>query len=249
MVFKDYFSKQSEVYARYRPRYPEKLYALLAQIVAHQGLAWDCATGNGQMALGLAEFFERVVATDASADQIAKAIPHPKIQYAVAPAESSGLLSESVNLITVALAVHWFDRERFWQEVRRVLRPDGVLVIIGYAEIDLESLPMAGRQILETYREQMDPYFPSEIQLVKDGYRNLDFPFDEIYVTPPKMEMPWNAEQLIGNARSWSASQRFAEIHGEDTFNAFAQNLTEVLGEKMYTVRWPLFMRVGRKMF
>jgi ubiquinone/menaquinone biosynthesis C-methylase UbiE len=247
MVFKDYFSKQSEVYARYRPHYPEALYTLLAQLVENHSLAWDCATGNGQMALGLAEFFERVVATDASADQIAQAIPHPKIQYAVAAAESSGLPNESVDLITVALAVHWFDRERFWKEAHRVLRPGGVLTILGYAEIDLVDLPIRGRQILETYREQMDPFFPSEIQLVIDQYQGLDFPFDELHVHPPKMEMRWSAEQLLGNARSWSASQRFAEMHGEELFNTVARDLTEALGEETYTVRWPLFMRVGRR--
>jgi hypothetical protein len=92
----------------------------------------------------------------------------------------------------------------------------------------------------------MDPFFPSEIQLVNDRYQSLNFPFDELHVEPPKMEMCWSAEQLLGNARSWSASQRFAEMHGEELFNTFARDLIEALGEGTYTVRWPLFMRVGR---
>lgn len=246
MAFKDYFSKQSEVYARYRPHYPEELYAVLAELVERQNCAWDCATGNGQMALGLAKFFDYVVATDASADQIANAIPHLKVQYAVAAAECSGLPDRTVDLITVALAVHWFDRERFWQEVHRVLRPSGVLALVGYADIDLGNLPNVGRKIFETYLEWIEPYFPSEVQLVRDRYNNLDFPFIEVNAYPPKMEMQWSVEQLIGNARSWSASQRFVEVHGEDTFLAFAHELTEALGDETYTVRWPLFIKVGR---
>ena len=125
MRFEDHFSKLAETYAQYRPHYPADLFAYLAQQTPEHALAWDCATGSGQAAFDLVNYYDQVIATDASAEQVSRARPHERITYRVEPAEGTSLAPKSVDLITVAVAVHWFDFERFYQEVRRVLRPPG----------------------------------------------------------------------------------------------------------------------------
>src|SRR5262245_38403499 len=124
--FKDHFSTVASNYALYRPRYPAELFAYLATLVPTCEFAWDCATGSGQAAVALAAHFKRVIATDASATQIANGETHPRVEYRVAPAEQSGLAAASVDLLTVAQALHWFDLPRFFVEANRVLRPRGV---------------------------------------------------------------------------------------------------------------------------
>ncbi|MDX1378106.1 MAG: class I SAM-dependent methyltransferase, partial [Anaerolineales bacterium] len=132
MKFEDHFSTQSRQYAQFRPQYPNAIYAYFASIVPGYALAWDCGTGNGQAAVGLAQYFEQVYATDASADQIAHAYPHPKVEYRVESAEQVALETASVNLVTVAQAVHWFDFDKFYAEVNRVLEPGGILAVWTY---------------------------------------------------------------------------------------------------------------------
>src|SRR5215469_10467827 len=127
-AFKDHFSGHAADYSRYRPgAYPAALFKALAALAPDRGCVWDCATGNGQAALGLAELFERVEATDASDKQIAASTPHPRIHYSMAPAEKSGLPDKSVSLVNVAQALHWFDLPRFYAEVRRVAKPQALL--------------------------------------------------------------------------------------------------------------------------
>ena len=142
--FVDHFSVVSTVYARFRPRYPEALF-WLAQVAPGRELALDCATGNGQAAVGLAGHFARVIATDASAAQIEAAAATPRVEYRVAPAEASGLPDASCDLVCAAQALHWLDRPAFFAEARRVLVPGGVVAFWGYlrlrtgdAELDAE---------------------------------------------------------------------------------------------------------------
>jgi ubiquinone/menaquinone biosynthesis C-methylase UbiE len=144
----DHFSRQAPLYARHRPRYPAGLFAYLAAAAPGHRLAWDCGTGSGQAAVGLAEHFEQVVATDLSAEQIAHAMPHPRIRYVIAPADrvetaqTMGLEPQSVDLVTAAQALHWFDLDRFYAEVRRVLRPGGLLAV-SEELIEPEYVPLA----------------------------------------------------------------------------------------------------------
>ena len=127
--FEDNFSKQADVYARYRPPYPAALYEWIASIAPGHAVAWDCGTGNGQAAIGLTRHFRSIIATDPSTAQIANAPAHPQIEYRVARAEESGLADQSVDAITVALALHWFDLDQFYAEARRVLKPGGKLAV------------------------------------------------------------------------------------------------------------------------
>src|SRR5512145_799814 len=131
--FEDHFSEHSKQYAQYRPRYPNEIYAYLASLTPGHSLAWDCGTGNGQAAVGLADYFDKVHATDASAEQIALAYPHANVEYHVEPAEHVSLRDASADLVTVAVAIHWFNFDEFYREVRRVLKPDGVLAAWTYS--------------------------------------------------------------------------------------------------------------------
>src|SRR5262245_62484360 len=149
--FKDHFSKQAAGYAQFRPRYPQDLFEYLGSIAPSRQLAWDCATGNGQAAVGLASVFDRVIATDASERQISNAQSLEIVEYRVAPAENSAIESETVDLIMVAQALHWFDLDSFYAEARRVLKPDGILAASAY---NLLHIGQAIDEIVNRYRSE-----------------------------------------------------------------------------------------------
>src|SRR5687768_2451412 len=202
-VFADHFSSVAEGYASYRPQYPAALFAYLAELASSRALAWDCAAGSGQATQGLIPWFDRIVATDASAAQLAGAPPHPKVTYHVATAESSGLVEASANLVTVAQAAHWFDHDRFHAELRRVAAPDGVIAIWCYG---LHRISPAIDDVIDAfYRNVIGPYWPPQRALIEAGYRTIPFPFDEL--SPPAFEMTarWTFPQLLGYLRTWSA--------------------------------------------
>ncbi|MCC7343301.1 MAG: class I SAM-dependent methyltransferase [Deltaproteobacteria bacterium] len=244
MAFQDHFSSLATDYARYRPRYPEALFRYLAGLAPRRSMAWDCATGSGQAALGLAEFFERVVATDASDAQLSRAEPHARVEYRAAPAEASGLAAASVDLVTVAQALHWFDLEKFYTEVRRVARPGGILAVWTYALFRCDRAVDAA--IGDFYDGILGGYWTPERRLVEQGYRTLPFPFRE--GKPPEfaMEARWSPAQVLGYLGTWSALKRYREAQGRDPLPELAQKLHTVWGkEEVRTLRWPLFLRWG----
>lgn len=243
--FKDHFSSASDAYAAFRPTYPAALYAWLAGLCGMRATVWDCATGNGQAARGLAAHFGRVVATDASSEQIRHALPHPGVDYRVAPAEASGLAAASVDLVTVAQAAHWFDLPRFYAEARRVLKPGGVLALWGYGRLVLpDGLDTA---FLDFYAETLGPYWPAERALIEDGYRGLPFPFAPIEAPAFAIRVEWNLPRLMAYLSTWSAVKRYQAARGHDPLPALQARLAPAWGEPM-TARaldWPLFLRVG----
>jgi len=247
MQFADYFSQISANYARYRPTYPPALYEYLAGLAPARDSAWDCATGSGQAALGLAQHFAQVIATDASASQIANAQPHPRVLYRVAPAEHSGLDDRSLDLVSVAQALHWFDLDAFYAEVRRVLRPGGVLAAWTYRASQIE--PEIDEILNHFDRHTLGPYWPAQIQASIDEYRGLPFPFAEI--TPPEfwMEQTWSLFDLLGYLSSWSAVQRYREARGENPIDLLLPRLAQAWGppDQPKPVRWRVPMRIGRR--
>lgn len=246
--FSDHFSGVAGPYAEFRPRYPEALFDWLADLAPGRDLAWDCATGSGQAALALARRFERVVATDASAEQIAAAPRHPQVDYRVARAESSGLAPASIDLITVAQALHWFDRPAFYGEAARVLQRDGVLAVWTYGHPRLDH-PGADAVFREFYSGPVGPYWPPERALVDAGYRTIEFPFPE--VDPPNLEMEthWPLAALLGYVATWSATTRFRRSRGLDPVPALGETLARAWGDPAESrrVRWPLAIRAGRR--
>jgi SAM-dependent methyltransferase len=244
-TFKDHFSSASDRYATYRPGYPPALFAWLAGLCPEHESAWDCATGSGQAALGLVPHFRRVVATDASAEQIRHARPHPLIGYRVAPAEASGLPDRSVDLVTVAQAAHWFDLPRFYGEVARVLKPGGVLALWGYGRMALPGAMDA--PFLRFYAESVGPYWPPERALIDDAYRSLDFPFTNIESPDFHIGVEWTLHRLMDYLSTWSAVKRYKNVVGSDPLPALRAELEPLWGapEAARKLQWPLFLRVG----
>src|SRR5262245_12784132 len=244
--FKDHFSKQAAGYAKFRPGYPQKLFDYLGSIAPSRQLAWDCATGNGQAAVGLASVFDRVIATDASERQISNAQSLEIVEYRVAPAENSAIESETVDLIMVAQALHWFDLDSFYAEARRVLKPDGILAASAY---NLLHIGQAIDEIVNRYyHDVVGPFWPPERQLVEQ-FADLPFPFQEI--DPPKFEMTahWNLEHLLGYLRTWSSTQEFIAAKRGDPLEQISDDLRCAWGNagKTRSVTWPLIVRIGRK--
>ncbi len=198
--FRDYFSDHSEVYARYRPQYPPELFAHLAAIVAARRWAWDCATGNGQAAGKLTPSFDHVIASDASERQIGRAAAHEKVEYVICRAESTPIRSHTIDLITVAQALHWFDFEKFYREVDRVLAPDGILAGWSYGWIEIDPVI---DEIVNRYRlEIVGSYWPAESRYVAENYRSIPFPLKELTAPSLTMEATWCREELEGYLES-----------------------------------------------
>ena len=241
----DHFSAIADGYARYRPGYPPALYDWLASLPGRRELAWDCATGSGQAAVGLAGRFRRVAATDFSAAQIARAEARPGVEYRVAPADASGLPGSAVDLITVAQALHWFDLPAFYAEARRVLAPGGVVAAWCYNLLD--AGPRVNAVVGRYYSGVVGEYWPPERRLLEAGYRTLPFPFRE--VEPPRFEMTaeWTLGHLLGYLGTWSATERYRRVRGEDPLALVEPGLREAWGdpEQARRVRWPLYLRVG----
>lgn len=244
--FKDHFSGHADVYARYRPGYPAALFEYLASIAPGHDLAWDCATGNGQAALGMAAHFRLVVATDASREQLDRATPHPRIRYRVAPAEQAPLEDASADLVTVAQALHWFDFDRFFGEVRRVLKPGAPLAAWNYGLLTVS--PSVDAVIDHFYREVVGPYWPPERRYFDEDFASLPFPFPQITPPPMHLEERWDLDHLIGFLQTWSATQRYGQQHGRDPVKEIHDRLQAAWGpaETIRTIRWPLHLRVGR---
>jgi SAM-dependent methyltransferase len=244
--FKDHFSKQATDYVKFRPRYPEKLFEYLGSIAPSRHLAWDCGTGNGQAAVGLASVFDRVIATDASEKQIANAQPHERVEYRVAPAENSGIKSEAIDLIMIAQALHWFDLDRFYLEARRVLKPDGILAASAYNLLHIENA--IDEVVNRYYHEVVGPFWPPERGLVEQ-FADLPFPFRQI--DAPKFEMTayWNLDHLLGYLRTWSSTQRFIAAKGSNPLEQITDDLCSAWGKprQKRNITWPLIIRIGRK--
>jgi SAM-dependent methyltransferase len=244
--FEDHFSSHSEQYAQHRPQYPDEIYAYLASIAPGRSLAWDCGTGNGQAALGLANYFDKVHATDASAEQIRLAYPHDKVDYRVEPAEHVSVDTSSADLVTVAVAIHWFNFDEFYSEVKRVLKPAGILAAWTY------NLPVISAEVNPLidhyYHEILNGYWPERIHYLEEGYKTIPFPLDEIIPPPFVMEINWNLIQFSGFLNSWSATQRYKAQKGQHPLEIIWSELMAAWGDENEArlIRWPLHFRIGR---
>jgi len=245
-MFEDHYSGHADAYARYRPRYPDELFAWLASVILGRALAWDAGTGNGQVAIALTRHLDRVVATDASADQLARAEAHERVAYRNEPADWVSLPSDSVDLITAGAAAHWFELEGFYREVRRVGKSGAIVALFSYGPRDIAD---AVGPIVHRFQEEvLDGFWPERIQYVHDRYATLPFPFDEIAVPPFVMSAEWTLHELLAFLDTWSASQRYFQQRGTRAVDALAPDLARAWGDPVgrREICYPLFARVGR---
>jgi ubiquinone/menaquinone biosynthesis C-methylase UbiE len=243
---KDLFSKQSDLYARYRPGYPSALIEHILRYVSGRQTAWDCATGNGQAAALLASHFELVEATDISRKQISNSIQLPNIHYSISSAEKTIFPAQSFNLITVAQAYHWFNFRNFEIEAKRVLKPDGIVAIWGYslASCDWDDLNTV---IASFYKDATGAYWDPERKYIDDHYRTVPFPYKEL---PPKefiISIEWNQKNLSGYLNTWSSVQHFIRSQGFNPVDELQSDLQKAWPEQdIISFRFPLFLRVGK---
>ena len=248
MQFADHFSAQADAYARSRPRYPGALFDWLSQQTPAATACWDAGCGNGQASVALAEYFDAVYASDPSAEQIAAASAHPRVHYAVEPAEQPGLPDHSVDLVCVAQAYHWLHHERFAAAVGRVLRPRGVIAVwcYGLCSVDAE----VDRHFMHLYEDVLGADWPAERVHVEEGYRRLPFPWPELAPLPGfAMLMAWNCREYLDYLRTWSAFQRHLRRTGTDPLAGLQTQFEQAWGdpEVRRTVAFPLKLRVGRR--
>jgi SAM-dependent methyltransferase len=245
--FIDLFSARAAAYARFRPTYPAAMIEYLARLAPSRRLVWDCGTGNGQAAVLLADHFERVIGTDASPKQLAEATPHPRVEYRQAVAESSGLATASVDLVTVAQALHWFPIDAFYAEVERVLVPGGWLAVWTYSLVRIS--PEVDAVVDHFYTERVGRYWLPERAHVDAGYKTLSFPFPEEPNGPWASEVELDRNALVGYVSTWSATSRCHAATGIDPVPELEAALEPVWPDASAKLRarWPIGLRAGRR--
>ncbi|HEC07643.1 MAG TPA: class I SAM-dependent methyltransferase [Thiolapillus brandeum] len=246
-TFKDHFSEASGNYSRYRPDYPAELFEWLASVSRQHGTAWDCATGNGQAALLLADFFNRVIATDASSSQIENAVKKRSVHYRVATAEDSGIAAGSVDLVTVAQAFHWFDSKAFSLEVDRVLKDAGILAIWTYNLLSVSK--EIDTIVYHLYKTTLKDCWAFERTQVENGYRDVRLPFGEIDTPDLSMSTQWDLSQFIGYLCTWSAVKKYEAETGRNPVEELHGQIREAWGspDRRRAINWPLSVRAWKK--
>jgi SAM-dependent methyltransferase len=240
------FTTLAREYANFRPGYPPELFEWLARVSPSRDAVWDAGCGSGQASAALAAHFATVHATDVAAEQIAAAQPHPRVRYAVAPAEKSGLANGSVDLVTVAQALHWFDVEAFYSEARRVARPGALLVVWNYPRPVFDD-PALDAVFLDFYANGVGPHWPAGRRHVETNYTTLPFPQPELPHPAFALELDWRFGQVIGYVSSWSATARYREARGLDPVPLLEESLGKIWpGDASAKLRMPLGMRVAK---
>jgi SAM-dependent methyltransferase len=240
------FSKGSEKYAASRPRYPRALFEHLSNICPDHEIAWDCGTGSGQAAMGLATKFRFVEATDVSPEQILNAPSHEQICYSVQAAESTSFARHYFSLVAAAQALHWFDHGKFWPEVHRVLKPGGIFAAWTYTwphvSKEIDSI------IKARLRNVIENYWAPQNRLAWDGYASINFPFQEVVLPDVTMKLDWNLDQFLSYLGTWSATRRCIEDIGTAFFEELGADLESVWGvrEQERGVKMEFHCRVGR---
>jgi SAM-dependent methyltransferase len=241
---KDRFSKQAAGYAAFRPTYPAEFYNFLMDHVSSKVTAWDCGTGNGQVARDLAPRFKEIFATDTSIEQIKKAVAQDNVYYSVAAAEQTGFPKNSFDLITVGQAIHWFRFDEFYAEVRRVAKKNALLAIWGYGLLQIE--PSIDTVILDFYSNVIGPFWDPERRYIDEHYRTIPFPFHEIPSRQFTFSFSWSLPELEGYLNTWSAVQKFILANGTNPVDVLIMKMRPMWRNEKMTVSFPLFMRMGR---
>lgn len=239
------FSLESDQYARFRPTYPTELINLIVSLAPQKFIAWDVACGNGQLTLELSNHFETVIATDVSKEQIAMAPQKANIDYRVEPSENTSIDTTSVDLITVSQAIHWFNFDQFYNQVRKVIKPNGILALIAY--ILPTITPEIDIVIKEFYNGTLNGYWDERRKFIEEEYTTIPFPFEEVKLPSYFIEQQWKREDLIGYLSTWSAVKKYKQNTSTDPIAIVADKINSIWGEnEIIDVRTPLITKIAR---
>jgi len=245
MTFKDYFSTQSNDYKKFRPEYPSEMIDFIVSKCTAKDAAWDCATGTGQVATMLSSHFNKIIATDASEKQIAAATPVHNIEYKISTAENSGLPDNYFDLITVAQAAHWFNLPKFYEEVKRVAKPNAVLAVWGYANHTIN--PEIDAVVWKLYHDILNDYWPKERFIVEQGYKDIMLPFKKIDAPSFSITKNVNLPQLLGYLFTWSATQQYILKNNQNPVELIYDELLSTWGDASneHIITWPVFLKMA----
>ena len=241
---KDLFSEHSECYQKARPTYSEEIIGQILLAVNERQIAWDVGAGSGQFTQLLAPHFAHVLATDISENQLQHAPKLANVRYSVNTAQHSDLMAHVVDLVTVAQAIHWFDFESFYKEVRRVLKPDGVIAIIGYGLIQIHEATLHAK-VQHLYHDTLKPYWDAERRYIDEGYQTIPFPFEEIATPQLELNYVWTAQQLFEYLTTWSAVQHYERQTGHSALTTIADDL-RAHRDTLISVTFPVLLRLGK---
>jgi ubiquinone/menaquinone biosynthesis C-methylase UbiE len=243
-IMKDNFSVQAKAYAQFRPYYPADMIEYITSFVEQKDTALDVATGNGQVAAALAAHFKQVYGTDISAKQLENATPAPNLIYKEGSAERLDFENEQFDLITVAQAIHWFKFDEFYSEVRRTLKPNGVIAVLGYGLFSTN--PETDKIINRFYVDIIGAYWDDERKYIDENYTTIPFPFNEVEVKKFTNKFTWTFEQLIGYLETWSAVQHYIKQNGSNPLDSIRAELQQSWAQNDATVTYPLLLRIGK---
>ncbi|MCX2680298.1 class I SAM-dependent methyltransferase [Galbibacter sp. EGI 63066] len=242
---KDNFSSQSDKYAKYRPAYPSRLYQYLNSLVPNKNMVWDCGTGNGQVAFELAKTFNKVFATDISQSQIDHAPQADNIGYSIQPAEKTNFPDHQFDLIVIAQAIHWFDFEKFYAEVRRTAKENALIAVMGYGRIEISA--ELDEILSRFYHNTIGTYWDEERKYIDEHYKTIPFPFEEIQVPKFVNKLRWTKGHLIGYLKTWSAVKHYIKQNGSNPVDSIMSTIEQHWGDREEReVRFPLLFRVGK---
>jgi SAM-dependent methyltransferase len=244
----DFFSHQSAYYATYRPTYPKELYDFVNSLVADKKLVWDVATGNGQAAIHLADYFQHVYATDLSQQQLHNAKRTSNIEYRLEHAEKCSLPDLSVDLITVATAIHWFDLDGFYKQVKRVLKPEGILFAWSYGGCKIN--PEIDRVIDYFNFEYLYDYWHEGAKMNwNDKYRSLPMPYPILETPAFIAKANYTLQEVMNYMYSWSGVQEYIKREGKNPLLDIKNELLAVWGDEAEKkeVNWYLHSKCCRK--
>lgn len=240
---KDLFSAGSQLYQQARPSYPPEIVQEILKHVPASAFAWDCGAGSGQFTQLLAPYFDQVVATDISEQQLQLAPYFDNVSYQLQSSEQTTFAAHSFDLITVAQAIHWFDFDAFYREVVRTLKPEGILAVIGYGLVQVEN-EQINQLIKQIYCEKLNGYWDPERRYIDEEYQTIPFPFREIILPTFKMKYQWTAAQLLKYLSTWSAVRHYSEKNNKHPLLALAEILTS--DEDELQIEFPIFLRIGK---
>jgi len=242
---KDNFSSQSVEYAKFRPTYPLDFFDYLYSIVQKMHNAWDCGTGNGQVAHELAKSFDTIFATDISQTQIDNAFQTNNIFYSVQPAEKTDFNNHIFDLIIVAQAIHWFDFEKFYAEVRRTAKENATICVVGYGRLEISQ--QIDKLITNFYTKIIGKYWDKERRYIDENYETIPFPFEELETPKFENKHQWNLEHLIGYLNTWSAVKNFIKQNDYNPINELEIKLKQLWKDgQIKEVKFPILLRVGK---